>query len=943
MKIKKRKFLKLLALTCTACFIGVTPIIVTACGTNSSSSDDSDIDNGGSGGNVEDGDQTNKVDIKLKKDVSFIGSVEMLLENTKETIDSLLSKNPENLIENYDKEKMGDIRVNTNIKLPNDDNWGNIPYEKWNKKDALTKDEPVATLDKIYYPNFEPYFTITSKKDLKEQLNKNLKDILKKIDSETFKDITNASVVENTSPYLDKETNLIHINVETKKTSAKENDNKSYFSLKKESKTETITKYDFCLPASDIDLSVNELRIDVSGNKINELKDQTIKFTYEVGINFGLNNDFKPVDKKIESASAKEYTTQEILKELGWAKEENSNLIIDNQKISEELNIYNVKFEIPKNLFLDEPTPGKKELKLTIIPNDDYFWNDGSKESKTITVANVDITFKTATFTLGTSISDNKLKGTFDLTKEEFEKVNSSNASEYNNQVTEYVEKQFNKDNDDNGPKYKNASISIEKNVIKNFSKNNDETKTKVLNYKFVSIPDNGYLFSDGSKEKKFDVELTINKKVSFNENVNLNGKNKSEAESLDDSSLKTQLDSKISEIIQGHDSTEHSGITLKKVSFMKDEKKDKWGNKPYTEWNKLNEMKEKETFLEKRYDLNNKYKIENLNDLYEQVTKNLSKIFTTSNTNALIVEDTNVGYVTNEDLLHINVKTETIENTKTTSKLYDLCIPMSNVSWQINNVEIETTGGNYADSNGNLVVNYEMGINSNADIENGGTIKFDSSNDVTREKVAEKLGLGTNQERAFVLDQEKVSKYLNVYDANFTLDGLEGTNENKILKIKVTPKEGKIWNDGSSTEKTFSIKNIKIILLDSKVENLDDYTESTQGMITLENTDDITIKNFIKGKKTEIENKIKTDLSSKFINSELKEMKNNDDDIILTDVQSLTFWNSIIKERTTINKIVQIKLVVSSKEGHEFANGEKEKEINLSFQITIKKTDESI
>lgn len=868
MKKRKRNLLKMISLLGATGFVVATPIIATSCNTSSNFDEITNDDN-------------QKIDLTLNTNVSNVGTIDALLENSEDAINESLNTHLSSLIKNYDeiKDKLGNVQIIATLPEINETSlWGNKEYSEWSKKDG-TGD--VGSLEKIYYPTSSTFFTITSSNDLYKQINEKITDILKTIDSTKFQNIESAKINSDSNIYFDKNSNLLHINIDVTPKNADSGEGKT--------KESTITTYDLCLPASDIDVNIKDLKVTIDGTKINKIEDQTIDFTYDVGI-----DDTGIIPRSIEIAmnDGGELTTENIVNSLGWNKnatvllDENTQIELNNQKISEELQLFNVEFSNPT--LVTTKSKNEYNLNFDVKPVSGYCWEDGTNNTKTLSLVNVSA-FKIAEIT-GLDESST-LSYTAYLDNANYDDVDNfikTNIENITNQIQTTVAK--------------NATIKYIDSSIETLTGGIEKT------LKFVATANDGYQFSNGENEKEFNVKITFNKKesASLNTNISVVG-SLSDLVTNIDKNISNLLNSNPDKVIKDYDTNKDKYGSLK-ISATNTASTDNssWGSISYEEWNKVEEQTDEEvktttTLTQKMYD-GQKLIVISLNDFHTKLLDALNKTnevqTLVETTKYSIVENTAIGVDEVNDLLHVNIQEETTESepvdAKTVQTKYDLCIPASMIQYNISGAKISVSGDKVETISDDTSSTIEFTIGSkfttsyknDSDIiigKNQNSInivptanstlvamgwatyakaplnKISDSNNTTTPG-----GTTTPNSALIVVNNETISKDLGIYNATFEASKLEknnvveGEDITYKLTLKATLKSGFKWSDGTEGVKDIVVDNLKLFVRGAFLEC------ETKTYDTVIEIDDLNnIEKYITDHMEEITTKIQNDLTS--------------------------------------------------------------------------------
>ncbi|BAC44499.1 signal-peptide-less P35 lipoprotein homolog [Malacoplasma penetrans HF-2] len=302
------------------------------------------------------GHENTKVTPKLKSSIQMMGSEDLFDLGSNKTTNELLAQkikdNPSLFFENPEvlAGKNFDVVVEDNL---SSSAWTGQSYDVSKGNWGNTIEES----NKLLYSSSSPNFTISSLDDFKAKLNagSRLKDSLTaaglNVDSNTTPSIKNKIGLSD---------GLFHINVEASVSNKK-------------------ADYDLQIPTSNINFSFENLNIKVTGNDVVETK-QRVAFKYSIGI--------KSISKYNGSSEimkmwyASESAVMSGLGFLSSSKNESSELILDNNKVSKALGVFNTTFSNTK-LELDNSAVNEGNyltFKVTITgnANADYCFEDGT-------------------------------------------------------------------------------------------------------------------------------------------------------------------------------------------------------------------------------------------------------------------------------------------------------------------------------------------------------------------------------------------------------------------------------------------------------------------------------------------------------------------------------------------------------------------------------------
>ncbi|BAC44534.1 hypothetical protein D8X55_04530 [Malacoplasma penetrans] len=363
MKIKKIKLLKALALTGAFGIVATVPVIVSSC--SSTSENNNGNGNGGA-------DQTQKVTPVLKDDVSLEGALNKIYDtsttdrkNTNTLIADDIKANPENYFTNGAELKnvISDATVTVDGKFSNASWASGLSYDATtgNWKDDTTT-VTIQDSNKLVYASSSKQINITSLDGLKTELEKTdvLKNALEAAGATTIASGTTLTV-ENKLGFTNDD--LIHINVKATPTSGAE------------------TNYDLQIPTSDINLSVTDLSVTVTGNNIEAATKTTTNFTYNIGIDSEVHFNQGANLTAASEDDAKD--VNKVLEQLKYGSTTGSTFSLDNNAIIKGLGIYNVNFSNPsiQEKTVSSRATSEKTYTITLDAkpqSSEYVWADGS-------------------------------------------------------------------------------------------------------------------------------------------------------------------------------------------------------------------------------------------------------------------------------------------------------------------------------------------------------------------------------------------------------------------------------------------------------------------------------------------------------------------------------------------------------------------------------------
>lgn len=352
------------------------------------------------------------------------------LKTPKELFEDEFKKYPEKFIDNYDvltKDQLDNLKIETSAKNTNDNfNSGTNNYEQWSKNSqSVPSKEKLAEesqIKKVYYPNDGSYFNVSSPKELHDKLSKQVQSLFEKLEGKTTDNKTAIYKLNDNSKigYTSKD-DLLHVNV-TKTESTTSN--------KETTNTTSETQYDFCIPASSVFYYVKSDTLKISAtkdnNKLLDLSRGVTYLNFDIGVQGqAMSENFTKDNLTINQQTISTETTNEInitsvLNALGWIKKENGNtskeneIILDQEKIARDLNVFNVKFSNPKLFKVNGNSDSNKSYRVGLMasPTINHSWAiDGSTGQKLITTGIIKITN-------GSSSSEKTDKVIFDLSSQ---------------------------------------------------------------------------------------------------------------------------------------------------------------------------------------------------------------------------------------------------------------------------------------------------------------------------------------------------------------------------------------------------------------------------------------------------------------------------------------------------------------------------------------------
>ncbi|WPL38518.1 P35 family lipoprotein [Malacoplasma iowae] len=304
MKNKKIKWLRLLSIGGAVMAIGAAPIAMTACAKKSSSQ------------------STTKVTPKIKSDIKIVGKFsDLVSSDNSATTDQLISKDLEKdlskVVENSKDIKGGKVVFKSNLSEEDKKfNNGTKDYNTWKTS---------AASNVVYYSSTSSQLDVKSTKDLNTQISSKLTDIM---NASGFTNASNKDFKLNDDNKIGVDKDLLHISVTaTDKVGAKQT-----------------TPIDLVLPSSNINYVPEKATIEISGDNVNTIN-QSVKFTYDVGINSNVN---KITDKNIGVDEGQQADNADaVLKALGWNSSaevilKNSNIVKLDNISGNKLNSYKI-------------------------------------------------------------------------------------------------------------------------------------------------------------------------------------------------------------------------------------------------------------------------------------------------------------------------------------------------------------------------------------------------------------------------------------------------------------------------------------------------------------------------------------------------------------------------------------------------------------------------
>lgn len=271
------------------------------------------------------------------------------------------------------------------------------------------------------------------------------------------------------------------------------------------------------------------------------------------------------------------------------------------------------------------------------------------------------------------------------------------------------------------------------------------------------------------------------------------------------------------------------------------------WGTIKYNIWKESSTIDASINNLEEFIHI---FSLDNLKkQLNEEKLKTLLKaasIDSTNFTGVKIVDNTDIGIEKNvakssniaKDLIHINV--EANDQTRALKK-YDLGIPISNIKYDLNNIEL-TASLNSNTNTKNTNINIDFGIDSTIEKTINKHMVIDSQ---TKQKDTVEVGelisqLGWNKTeephsrmtinlgKTIELDSNKIGKELGIYNVTFS-NPVDSTPQDKkigmdeydgmSLTLDAKPKENFKWEDGTDGVKKITISNLNVEIKDSRVQ----------------------------------------------------------------------------------------------------------------------------
>ena len=336
-----------------------------------------------------------------------------VLKTPKQLFEEEFKKHPQEFIDNYDvltQDQVANLKLETTAKNTNDNfNNGSMTYEQWSKKSSTTvthNKKAIAdmSIEKVYYPNDGSYFTVSSPKELHDKLVKDITNIFEKIQGKPTENKTvTYKLNDNSKIGYTKNDDLLHVNVTKTETTPDQS--------KELNKDITETQYDLCIPTSSVFFFVKSDTLKVTYMKEeNTLLDLSRGVTYlnfDIGIQgqamsekFTKENLMIGIKQQPIKAGKTQININTVLTDLGWIKEEASGnqkdgeIVLDQQKISKDLNVFNASFSEPKLFKIDNGTNANATYRVgfSAAPTVNHSWAiDGSIEKKLITTGDIKI------------------------------------------------------------------------------------------------------------------------------------------------------------------------------------------------------------------------------------------------------------------------------------------------------------------------------------------------------------------------------------------------------------------------------------------------------------------------------------------------------------------------------------------------------------------------
>lgn len=337
-----------------------------------------------------------------------------VLKTPKQLFEEEFKKHPQEFIDNYDvltQDQVANLKLETTAKNTNDNfNNGSMTYEQWSKKSSTTvthnkKATTDMSIEKVYYPNDGSYFTVSSPEEFHDKLDKDITNIFEKIQGKPTENKTvTYKLNDNSKIGYTKNDDLLHVNVIKTETTPDQ--------PKELNKATTETQYDLCIPTSSVFFFVKSDTLKVTYTKEeNTLLDLSRGVTY---LNFDIGIQGQAMSEKFTKENLMIGTKQQpikvgttqinintVLTALGWIKKEEASgnqkdgqIVLDQQKISKDLNVFNASFSEPKLFKINNATNNNATYRVgfSVTPTVNHSWAiDGSIEKKLITTGDIKI------------------------------------------------------------------------------------------------------------------------------------------------------------------------------------------------------------------------------------------------------------------------------------------------------------------------------------------------------------------------------------------------------------------------------------------------------------------------------------------------------------------------------------------------------------------------
>lgn len=406
-----------------------TPIILTAC--NSSSTTNSEINNGSNGSNTDNGNNSNgdasggnKNDGSsgsndetqtcpsyftptLTTNYSLVGiandlSNSSFINNVYNQLNTITAKRK--LILNNSTLTNNDLDNIKILFIPgsfNRGNWGSISYETWkenipesptNNQNKLLSNQD-TTVHQLIFNGLNQKIHISNSLNLYDYLtmnsNKNLNSLFESsyiLDGTSKPSIQDLKLSLVPSSNLGFENNLIHINI----SNTDSNNNVVY--------------YDLQIPQSCINFSLNNCSLAAVGKNINSVVKTNFSLLYNLSIDTNINNY---TNSNVIVPSSADKNLNGVLNSLNLG----TSSALNNNNISKLFGIYNVTFsnakinQVSTREITSDSSPNiNYYLSFDARPNIGYTWKDGSSRVITISTKNLTVNIETATANKNVSI-----------------------------------------------------------------------------------------------------------------------------------------------------------------------------------------------------------------------------------------------------------------------------------------------------------------------------------------------------------------------------------------------------------------------------------------------------------------------------------------------------------------------------------------------------------